>query len=150
MAGTGTVSVDDPSLTTRLWPGKNPLRIIIDKNLVIPENATMIKDNDALIILNNLRQSKSGNKTFYKVEPGEDYLDVSLKLLCQMNITSLLVEGGRTLLQSFIDKNLWDEARVITNKTLSLHEGVSSPELTGANKLKLCECGTDEIAIYTR
>jgi diaminohydroxyphosphoribosylaminopyrimidine deaminase/5-amino-6-(5-phosphoribosylamino)uracil reductase len=67
-----------------------------------------------------------------------------------MNITSLLVEGGRTLLQSFIDKNLWDEARVITNKTLSLHEGVSSPELTGANKVNLFECGTDEIAIYTR
>ncbi|MEO5984810.1 MAG: bifunctional diaminohydroxyphosphoribosylaminopyrimidine deaminase/5-amino-6-(5-phosphoribosylamino)uracil reductase RibD [Ferruginibacter sp.] len=150
MAGTRTVLVDDPLLTTRLWPGKDPLRIIIDKDLLLSEEALLRKDSGPLIILNNQKQCEIGNKTFYKIEPAEDYLKVTLKLLCKRNITSLLVEGGRTLLQSFIDKNLWDEARVITNQTLSLHEGVSSPELTGANKVGLFQCGSDEIVIYSR
>jgi diaminohydroxyphosphoribosylaminopyrimidine deaminase/5-amino-6-(5-phosphoribosylamino)uracil reductase len=46
-----------------------------------------------------------------------------------MEIQSLLVEGGSVLLQSFIEEDMWDEARVITNENLFLGEGLAAPVL---------------------
>ncbi|HYC28724.1 MAG TPA: dihydrofolate reductase family protein, partial [Chitinophagaceae bacterium] len=47
--------------------------------------------------------------------------------LYQMKVQSVLVEGGAKLLQSFIDENLWDEVRTITNEELIMEEGIAAP-----------------------
>ena len=47
------------------------------------------------------------------------------------NIQSIIIEGGAKLLQSFIDKQLWDEARVITNQDLMVNEGLNAPAFSG-------------------
>ena len=56
-----------------------------------------------------------------------------LSHLGNLKIGSLLVEGGATVLQSFINASLWDEARVEINRSLNLGSGVVAPTLTGCS-----------------
>ena len=56
---------------------------------------------------------------------------VQLKSQC-FQIQSILVEGGAVLLQHFIDENLWDEARIITNEKLWIDNGIAAPIISGA------------------
>ena len=44
----------------------------------------------------------------------------------QSNINSVIIEGGRQTLQTFIDANLWDEARIFTGN-INFNEGVKAP-----------------------
>ena len=53
-----------------------------------------------------------------------------LKELHKQKIQSIIIEGGTKTLQSFIDKNLWDEARIFTTKK-TLTEGVKPPAIEG-------------------
>ncbi|MEO5943068.1 MAG: bifunctional diaminohydroxyphosphoribosylaminopyrimidine deaminase/5-amino-6-(5-phosphoribosylamino)uracil reductase RibD [Ferruginibacter sp.] len=130
LVGTNTALHDDPSLTTRLWQGKNPVRIFIDKNLQIPSGHHLLDNSTATIVINQIKDEKAGNTIFYKISEEEDVITTVLNLLYQKQLTSLIVEGGTTLLQSFIDAGLWDEAIIITNNDLQLHEGIDAPLLT--------------------
>jgi len=56
-----------------------------------------------------------------------------LKLLYRENIQSVIIEGGAYTLNSFIEKGLWDEARVFTGPAF-FRNGVRSPEITGNRK----------------
>ncbi|MDP4248389.1 MAG: dihydrofolate reductase family protein, partial [Bacteroidota bacterium] len=68
--------------------------------------------------------------------------------LYQLNILSVLVEGGATLLQSFIDEGYWDEARIITNEELLVPEGLPAPVLSEAQAVSHEQLLSDRIAIY--
>lgn len=125
MIGTNTALQDDPSLTTRSWPGNNPLRLVIDMNLRLPGHLKIFNKETGTIIFNRHKHEEDGNLIFYKVE---NILQI-LQSLYNMKIQSVLVEGGAKLLQSFIDAGLWDEARVIKNENLIIRKGVNSPEL---------------------
>jgi len=149
MAGTNTVLQDDPSLTTRLWPGNNPLRIIIDRHLKIPEEAAVMKDDLPIIILNTIKHEEKGEKLFYRTGEADDLLAVTLNLLHQRNITSLIVEGGAVLLQSFIDSGLWDEARIITNKEMYIEEGTAAPLLNDSHLSDTISSGSDQVQFFT-
>ncbi len=63
-----------------------------------------------------------------------------LSSLYENEIQSVLVEGGAKTLQSFIDQNLWDEARVITNREMIIEEGINAPEM---KNFKLLQQGKD-------
>lgn len=124
IVGTNTVITDNPSLTTRYWCGKNPLRITIDRHGRIPACATIFDSSTPTLVIkeecNNTTQATSINTLF--------------NCLRERNIHSLIVEGGRELLQTFIDNNLWDEARIeITPATLGV--GIKAPHINGS-KLK--------------
>jgi diaminohydroxyphosphoribosylaminopyrimidine deaminase/5-amino-6-(5-phosphoribosylamino)uracil reductase len=67
--------------------------------------------------------------------------------LYQLNIQSVLVEGGARLLQSFIDEGYWDEIRLITNTELQLEEGIASPVFNG-HKINEEELISDRIEIF--
>ena len=148
MVGTNTIMQDNASLTTRLWPGNNPLRIVIDKHLKLKASATILQDDFPVVILNMTKQEQIGNKLYFKMGEEENVLLVTLNLLYQRNITSLIVEGGSTLLQSFIDHGLWDEARVITNITLNIDGGVPSPSLNQAHLINIINIGSDQVAFF--
>ena len=124
IVGTNTVITDNPSLTTRYWCGKNPLRITIDRNNRIPACASLLDGSTpTLIIKEEIHNptSKSGHTSC---------INTLFKHLVEKNIHSLIVEGGRELLQSFIDNNLWDEARIeITSSTLG--NGIVAPHING-------------------
>lgn len=129
LSGTKTAIEDNPMLTTRLVPGRNPARIIIDKELKIPSSHLLLADDMPALIINTIKQSDNEVKMYYKVGNDENILAVILNLLHQRKLISLIVEGGSNTIQRFIDAGIWDEARILTNNTLYLGQGIQAPVL---------------------
>ena len=128
MIGTNTAVCDDPSLTTRLWRGKNPVRIVVDLNLRLPSSSKVFNKKAKTIVFNNLRQQEEDNLFFYRLT-SQNMLHEIMSTLYAMNIQSIVIEGGNKLLQSFINEGLWDEARIITNAKMIIGDGINAPEL---------------------
>ena len=106
LVGSKTVDFDNPQLNSRNWDNNNPIKIVIGN--------PKIKSKDTLYIHN-------GN-------------DLNIKnitnFLHKKNIQSVLVEGGNKTLKTFIENNLWDEARVFKSKN-KLKKGVLAPKING-------------------
>lgn len=147
MIGTRTALADDPSLTTRHWPGNNPVRIVIDKQLQIGETAVLYSNNAPVIVLNEIKEEKKGHIHFFKVRPGENFLLQLNRFLYEQDITSVLVEGGSVLLQSFIAANMWDEAFCITNAD-KRGSGIAAVQLPEEKKCDRFNISTDTIIHY--
>src|SRR5690606_25029239 len=67
LVGTSTVLQDNPSLTVRDWNGENPLRIVIDKNLKIPQDFSVLDGKVETIVFNEKKAFQKGNLTFVKI-----------------------------------------------------------------------------------
>ena len=132
LVGTQTALLDDPMLTARLWPGKNPVRIVPDRKLRLPDTLKIFDGLVPTIILNEQKETESGNLIYKKISGEKPGIPQILSALYSLNILSVLVEGGPELLQSFIVSGLWDEVRIITNNQLEIPEGVASPVLQHA------------------
>jgi diaminohydroxyphosphoribosylaminopyrimidine deaminase/5-amino-6-(5-phosphoribosylamino)uracil reductase len=148
IVGTNTVINDNPSLTTRNWTGKNPLRIFIDKQLSIDATSKILDNSTDTLILNRIKKEKIGLNEFVMIKDEANLIEELLQLLYKKGIQSLIVEGGALLLQSFIENNCWHEAHVIKNTELMLKEGISSPALKNNFNLKQDLIGKDEINYY--
>ena len=94
MIGTETALDDNPELTARLWDGPSPLRITIDRHGRLGKDLRMLTSGPETIVYKNQIL-------------GEIMYD-----LHRRGIQHLMVEGGKKLLESFINEGLWDEARV--------------------------------------
>jgi len=149
LVGTNTALKDNPSLTTRLWKGKNPVRIVIDKNLKLPHELKIFSKATNTFIFNSLKNTIEENVEYIKLE-NKNFLEEMLHSLHKLNIQSVLVEGGAKTLQSFIDKGLWDEARIIMNEKLIIMNGVSSPELKDFKLAKQEKYFSDLINYYLK
>lgn len=124
MVGSGTIIADNPHLGCRLWHGRSPRRVIIDRRGIIPatSQALSIKSPSTLYLTNTQRRDIPTEATTIHV--GEDCsISQILSILYQQGITSLLVEGGRNLLQSFINSGLWDVARIESSSTKLVENG---------------------------
>lgn len=128
LVGTNTVLKDNPSLTTRLWKGKNPVRIVIDKELKISPSSKIFDEEAKTIIFNLSKSSTEKNIQFIKVS-NENFIKEILDWLYENDIQSVLVEGGTKTLESFINAHLWDEARVITNEKMIIENGIDAPAM---------------------
>ncbi|MEP7228652.1 MAG: bifunctional diaminohydroxyphosphoribosylaminopyrimidine deaminase/5-amino-6-(5-phosphoribosylamino)uracil reductase RibD [Ginsengibacter sp.] len=128
LVGTNTALKDDPLLTTRLWNGKNSVRIIIDKQLRLPSTLKVFNNEAKTIVYNLSKNANEENIIHIKIDK-EKFIDQVMHSLFEMNIQSILVEGGAKTLQSLIDSDLWDEARVITSETLVIENGINAPEI---------------------
>ena len=129
MIGRRTAEKDNPLLTAREVKGKNPLRIVIDRQLKLTDELNIFNNDSDTIIINELENKKNNTNTFIKIDFDSLILEL-LKILKSQKIQSLIIEGGTKTIQEFIDLELWDEARVFTtNKTLS--EGTLSPNING-------------------
>lgn len=148
MVGTNTALYDNPSLTNRLWSGNSPVRIVIDKELKIPAQHQLINDGVRTIIFNTIKNDDAANLFYRKIETSGSLLQQMMNPLFEMNIQSVLVEGGAKLLQSFIDESLWDEARIITNNELVINEGIASPALKNGHLIKKESLFSDTIYYY--
>ena len=148
MVGTNTALQDDPSLTTRLWKGNNAVRLVIDRQLKLPLSLQLFNGLVKTIVFNEVKNDTINGVQYYKISSVENMIPEILNALFLLNIQSIFVEGGAKLLQSFIDNNYWDEARVITNEQITIGNGVQAPFLSNnylINKIKL---NSDDIAIY--
>ncbi len=130
MVGKNTVLSDNPSLTVRHVKGKNPIRIILDKNLETPSNLNIYNQDAQTIILNSLREEEESEFLRYiKLDFSEGVLEEVSEKLYELGIQSVLVEGGAILLESLLKKDLWDEAIIIENPALFFKNGIKAPEM---------------------
>ena len=149
LVGTKTALLDNPSLTNRLWQCKNPIRLVIDKHLELPTSLQLFNQEQATIVFNFIKHETKGNLTFYLLTEADDLLEQMLQACYQLHIQSVLVEGGAKLLQSFIDRALWDEARVITNSNLIINSGLNAPVLSHQVITKNDTIFSDSITYFT-
>ncbi|HEY6083487.1 MAG TPA: dihydrofolate reductase family protein, partial [Chitinophagaceae bacterium] len=147
MVGATTALHDDPRLTTRLWKGRNPARIVLDRKLRLPPHAHLLDGTVPTIVLNEVKNETGNNIEYIRLDYRQDIIPQVLEILYNKQLQSLMVEGGARLLQSFIDSGLWDEARVIRGSKI-LYGGVRAPGLKKADLQESFFLAGDEIAIY--
>jgi len=145
LVGTNTALLDNPSLTNRLWTGKQPIRLVLDKLLSLPKSLNIFDKKQLTIVFNLVKHEEELNLIYYKLEGNTPLLQQIMDACYQLNIQSILVEGGNKTLQSFIDNELWDEARVITNTQLTVEKGVPSPILFNARNSSTTKIGNELI-----
>ena len=119
LIGHDTVICDNPILNIRSWKGINPVRIVIDlkNNLKKTYNVFNSQANTIKIIDKNIDNNKSLSS------------EVS-NFLFKKKIQSVIIEGGKKTLQEFIKNDLWDEARIFTNKK-KMNKGLKAPNING-------------------
>lgn len=128
MVGTNTAMMDNPQLTTRKWPGKNPIRIVLDRNLRLPASLHLFDQSVPTIVFNEKSNQEQANRTYIQIAFSDKLIDSVLNELYKRNIQSVIIEGGAKLLNSFIEAGKWDEARVFTADKY-FREGVKAPIL---------------------
>lgn len=111
LVGGKTVLEDNPSLTTRDWEGKNPIRVVIDTKGNLDNNLTVFNQEAETLVIAST-DSQLISETLY-----------------DKGIQSVIIEGGAQTLQHFIDANLWDEARIFKGNT-SFSKGTKAPQLS--------------------
>lgn len=156
LVGTNTALMDNPALTARLWPGKNPVRLVIDMDRKLPAHLQLFDESECTIVFNLHHNtiefdqfSTAEKKTwYYQVTEGVSIVHQVTNALYHLKLQSVIIEGGAKLLQSFIDEDMWDEARVITNETLNIPAGVQAPLLNNAVLEKQQQLLNDTINYY--
>ena len=128
LVGTTTVLDDNPSLDVRSWSGENPLRIVIDKDLKLPKDLKVYDGSVKTIFINQKVTTSNENLFFEKIIFSKPIALEICKVLFKHKVQSLIVEGGRKTIQTFIDENLWDEARVFSG-LVNFNEGTKAPKL---------------------
>ena len=148
MVGTNTAIMDNPKLNTRLWHGKNPVRVVLDRNLRIPLDSHLFDGLTKTIVLTEkLPETKAvKNVIFETLNFSSDLPKQVCEVLYRHEVQSVIIEGGRETLQAFIGDKLWDEARIFTGKP-DFREGVKAPELKG-KLISEMKIGADRLKIY--
>ena len=149
MVGSNTVINDNPSLDCRLWHGNSPTRVILDRRGITPASANVFLSNPQRTIYFTTVERKDISPHVTQIVINHDTpLSEILTTLYKRNITSLLIEGGATLLQNAIDNNLWDMARIETAPFSLNNDGsVKSPTINTTPTTTL-HIGNNTIKIY--
>ena len=148
LVGRKTVVADNPSLTVRECEGKNPIRIVIDKELSLNEKSNVFDDQSETIVFNNIKTAIIDKRTYLKADFNNLNQDI-LKQLYNRDILSLIIEGGAITINSFIEKNLYDEIRIFTTDKF-LKKGVNSPKLPEVNLIETSIINNDKLEVYKR
>lgn len=127
LVGTQTALSDNPSLTVRNAEGTNPIRVLIDFDLKVPNHFKIYNNEAPTLVINTTKEGIENNITFIKVEK-KNFLQDLMHALYKEQIQSIIIEGGSYTLQQFINAGLWDEAIVIKNDALKLENGTKAPE----------------------
>ncbi len=140
LVGRQTALSDNPSLNVRHWSGQNPVRIVLDRQLVLPQSLRIFDKSQPTVVYNYLKQTRipttperydsSFDVAFSQILKGDNEVAQVLADLHQRKIQSVLVEGGATILDAFIKAGLWDEIRRCQSP-LQLGSGVKAPALGG-------------------
>lgn len=131
LVGRNTVSIDDCELTARLFAGNNPVRVVIDRHLSLSSAHKIFNNQARTVIFNDEKSGTEENLVFIRIDFNENVIRQILRHLYQINVLSVIIEGGAQTLQHFIEENIWDEARIITTPHF-LHNGLSAPQVSGA------------------
>ncbi len=148
LVGGNTVRIDNPQLSARYFEKQNPIRIVLSKSGDLPHDAIIFDGQTPTLIATSKKNIKIPHSEILPLQYSENYLKHLMEdLLAQKNIGTLLIEGGRQTLQSFIDAGLWDEARIIKTKKILGH-GILQPNLKQATFSERFEMGSDEVFLF--
>ena len=149
LAGTNTVIADNPKLTVRSWSGNNPIRIVLDRSLRITKNVNVFDESVQTIFLTETRSKKQEsiqNVIFEEINFSKNIAQQICDVLFKHQIQSVIVEGGTQTLQTFINNNLWDEARVFIGLN-EFKKGIKAPVISG-KLIKEINIKKDILKIY--
>jgi len=132
LVGTNTAIEDNPKLDVRNWKGNAPIRVVLDRSVKIPKDYSLFDEKQLTIVLvdkscKDIPVSKK-NLRYEFLDFSKEVSGQICDLLMKYNVQSVLVEGGSQTLKTFIDSELWDEARVFVGH-MSFKEGVEAPVL---------------------
>ncbi|QCK16986.1 bifunctional diaminohydroxyphosphoribosylaminopyrimidine deaminase/5-amino-6-(5-phosphoribosylamino)uracil reductase RibD [Mangrovivirga cuniculi] len=134
LVGYNTIYYDNPELTTRDWPGKNPVRVILDPRNELTDRKLNIYNKKARTIIFNSAEN-SDNDNIQKIKLVDFDPSFVLEKLYEEGVRSVLVEGGSITLGRWINTGEWDEAQVFVSPT-TFDNGIPAPIITGQGKLK--------------
>ncbi|NTV46326.1 MAG: bifunctional diaminohydroxyphosphoribosylaminopyrimidine deaminase/5-amino-6-(5-phosphoribosylamino)uracil reductase RibD [Chlorobiales bacterium] len=146
MVGTGTALSDNPSLTVRHVKGKNPVRVLLDRTLRVPLNASIFDASAPTLVFTSTVKRDSekahsleakGMKVFFVSEAGNSLnLEEVFKHLYQEKLLSVLVEGGADLFGSLIKTNLCDKLYSFIAPKLIGGDGLSAISSLGVEHMQ--------------
>jgi diaminohydroxyphosphoribosylaminopyrimidine deaminase/5-amino-6-(5-phosphoribosylamino)uracil reductase len=128
LVGSRTVMMDNPRLTTRNWPGKNPLRLVIDREGSLSGNLKILDGSVETVIFTYKPKRDQTNLKYFLLDRNKDSISTVLEFLYTNNIQSLIIEGGKMLIDEFLRQEIWDEARVFTGN-VTFSKGIPAPVL---------------------
>lgn len=151
MVGTNTCRYDNPQLNVRDWSGRNPIRIIIDRQLQLDKQLHVFDQTQFTICYNFIRSHKENNLEYImtQADSHEQTMSFILQDLHHRQIQSLFVEGGAQVLNLLIEQGWWDEARIFQSQIL-FNEGIKAPSLKSAKLTRVEDVSGDYLLIYQK
>ena len=147
LVGTHTVVDDNPKLDVRDWTGNNPIRIVLDQNNRIPVDSHIFNNQTKTIVFSkSTALNQQENVNFEGIDFKKNIAQQILQILYKHQIQSVIIEGGRQTLQTFIDENLWDEVRIFIGN-VTFDEGIKAPIIVLKN-IKKHSVANDALIIY--
>jgi diaminohydroxyphosphoribosylaminopyrimidine deaminase/5-amino-6-(5-phosphoribosylamino)uracil reductase len=146
LVGYNTALVDNPQLNNRFNELKNPLRIVIDPELNLPESLHIFDKSINTLIINYKKEESEQNLSYIQIRRNKELLPQIFEILTKKEIQSVIVEGGAKTLKLFFDTNLWDEARVFTSPGY-FGKGIKAPEIK-IQPIKTTNSDNDQLNLF--
>jgi diaminohydroxyphosphoribosylaminopyrimidine deaminase/5-amino-6-(5-phosphoribosylamino)uracil reductase len=147
LVGTRTALHDNPRLSVRDWPGQQPTRLVIDKNLSLPPTHNLLDSSQPTLIYTYRQPYHKANLDLVHLSEADDLLPQVLADLYERNVQSVLVEGGPTVLNALLNAGLWDEIRVFRSPMM-LGQGIAAPRLGFGGLRSQENVGPDQLFWY--
>lgn len=148
LVGSRTAKIDNPQLSVRHLKGINPVRMVIDRKRRLPKQLKIFDTSIPTFVLCDSAGTTQTNLDFLVCDFEKPLAPQVLAHCYKLGLSSLIVEGGSTTLQHFIDSQCWDEARVFVSPR-QFGSGIMAPNLrqkdTGGQHI-----GGDELLVYRR
>jgi diaminohydroxyphosphoribosylaminopyrimidine deaminase / 5-amino-6-(5-phosphoribosylamino)uracil reductase len=146
LIGKNTAIKDNSRLNVRLWKGNNPVRIVIDPQLVLPQTLNIYDGSQHTIIINYKISRQSEKIRFIKISPAKNIAGEVCNVLYNENLQSVIIEGGSNILNQFIESGYWDEARVFVSPMV-IKKGIEAPVFHFSYKTQL-DLNGDSLRFY--
>lgn len=148
LVGTQTMIDDNPKLDVRDWTGNNPVRVVLDPKNRIPKDRHVFDNQIKTVIICSEKFSDGKENVIFEIiDFTKNAAAQVLEVLHKHQIQSVIIEGGRQTLQTFIDADLWDEARIFKGNVV-LIGGISAPVLH-SKKIDRQAIREDELLIFS-
>ncbi|HJA87295.1 MAG TPA: bifunctional diaminohydroxyphosphoribosylaminopyrimidine deaminase/5-amino-6-(5-phosphoribosylamino)uracil reductase RibD [Candidatus Parabacteroides intestinavium] len=147
LVGTRTALLDNPSLSVRYWSGKSPVRLVIDRELKIPSSYHLMDHSVPTLVFTTYRKEPVGQTEYVPLDFKISIVHQILQCLYERKLNSLLVEGGASLLQQFLDSGYWDRA-VVEKSPLCIQTGVKAPDIPSGS-VRFEQMSGHVFALYT-
>lgn len=128
LIGYNTLVNDNPFLTTRLANGKNPVRLLMTRQLEFPENLNLFNDDAETVVFNGIKDETEEHISFVKIDWNNKVKEI-LDFCYSQSISSIIVEGGTNTIYNFMNLNQWDEARIFVNPDRHFGAGIAAPDV---------------------